>query len=78
MPLIITSLTPVMPGLIGQSSDHYLPQPRDQLGLGCAEELPEFPVCFQEGFLDQVGRVEPDPQRLADHGAGYYPQVVAV
>ena len=33
---------------------------------------------FQKRLLDQVGGIEPDPQRLADQRAGQQPQVVAV
>ena len=33
---------------------------------------------LQEGLLDQVGGIEPNPQRLADQRAGHQPEVVAI
>jgi hypothetical protein len=68
----------VVLGLVGQGADEDLPQPGGQLGLGRAEELAELPGGLEERLLDEVGGIEPDPQRLADQRAGDQPQVVAI
>ena len=68
----------MMLGLVGQGPDQDLPQPGDQLSLAGAGELRELAVGFEKRFLDQIGGVEPDLQRLADQGAGQQPEIIAI
>ena len=67
-----------MLGLVGQGANQDLAKPGRQLGLGRAEELAELAGGLEKRLLDQVGGIEPDPQRLADQRAGDQAQVVAI
>ena len=65
--MVIAPFTAVMTGLIGQRSDQDLTEPGSQLGLTRAQKLAKLTMGFEEGLLDQVRRVEPDAEGLADH-----------
>jgi hypothetical protein len=68
----------VVLGLVGQPMQEDSPEPGEQLGLAWSRGLGEVAVGLEEGFLHQVGRIQPRLQRPSDDGTGHQPQVVAV
>ena len=76
--LVVAHLAAVVLDLVGQAPHQDPPQPGNQLGLASPCELGELAVGLQERFLNQVRRLELDPQSAADQRAGHQPQVVAV
>ena len=79
LPLEVAPLAAVVLDLVGQRAGQDAPQPGDELD---ARSRPaksgEFAVGLEERLLDQVRRLELDPQGDADQRPGDQSQIVAI